>query len=62
MRLYTTKAFRARISECAHCAENETVYIERPKGRLLQLTAVPDDDAKQILKTLGNAKERALKK
>ena len=34
MKLFTTKAFRARFAECAVCAENEVVYIKRPGDRL----------------------------
>lgn len=62
MKLFTSKAFRARFAECARAAEKETIYIERPEGRLAQLIIVPDEDARLILKSLGNEKERNLKK
>lgn len=60
MILVTSKAFRARLAEFTARAENETVYITRPGGRLLQLTVVPEGDRKQILRTIGE-KEKELK-
>ena len=62
MKLFTSKALRARFSECAGVAEREIVYIERPGGRLLQLTIVPDGDVQQIRNLLVERKERNLKK
>lgn len=62
MKLFSSKAFRARFPECAGIAEREVVYIERPGGRLLQLTVVPEGDIKQILSLLGQSKVRKLKK
>lgn len=61
MKLFTTKAFRARFAECAGSAENEVVYIKRPGDRLLKLESVPQEDAKRILKLLGPDIERELK-
>lgn len=60
MKLVTSKAFRARFAEFSARAELETIYITRPGGRLLQLTAVPEGDIRQILKTVGE-KESDLK-
>lgn len=60
MRLVTTKAFRARLSEFARLAETETVYVLRPGNQLLKLSAVPDGDKVQILRVLGD-KENELK-
>lgn len=54
MILVSSKAFRARLAEFSTRAESETVYITRPGGRLLMLTAVPEGDRKQILRTVGN--------
>lgn len=62
MKLITSKAFRARFSECADLAENEIVYVERPKGRLLQVIVVPEADAKIIQQMLKDSKVRKLKK
>ena len=53
MKLVSSKAFRSRISEFANLAEKETIYITRPGGRLLMLSAVPEGDKKQILRTVG---------
>ena len=61
MKLFTTKAFRARFAECAVCAENEVVCIKRPGDRLLKLESVPQEDAKRILDLLGPDTERELK-
>lgn len=61
MKLYTTKAFRARFAECAGCADNEVVYIKRPGGRLLKLESVPQEDVLPILDLLGTGIERELK-
>ena len=53
MKLVSSKAFRARLAEFSALAESETIFISRPGGRLLQLTAVPEGDKKQILRTVG---------
>lgn len=60
MKLFTTKAFRARFAECASYAEMEVVYIKRPGGSLIKLESVPHDDAKRILELLGPDIERDL--
>lgn len=60
MKLVTSKAFRARFAEFSARAEQETIFITRPGGRLLQLTVVPEGDMKQILKAVGE-KETELK-
>lgn len=62
MKLFTSKAFRARFRECACIAEKEVVYIKRSQGRLLQMTIVPEGDIQQILNLLEESKERKLKK
>ena len=62
MKLYATKAYRARLAECFRIAEVETVYIKNRGGRLFQLTAVPNADARAILNLLGEMEERNLKK
>lgn len=62
MKLYTTKAYRARLAECFRIAEMENVYIKNRGGRLFQLTAVPNADARAILNLLGEMEERNLKK
>lgn len=61
MKLFTTKAFRARFAECAVCAENEVVYIKRPMDRLLKLESVPQEDVRRILDLLGADIERDMK-
>ncbi len=61
MKLYTTKAFRARFAECAGCADSEVVYIKRPGGRLLKLEPVPQEDVRRILTLLGPDTVRELK-
>ena len=60
MKVVSSKAFRARLAEFSARAEQETIYITRPGGRLLQLTAVPEGDIKQIMKAAGE-KETELK-
>ena len=61
MKLYTSKAFRARFSECAGLADSEVIYIKRPCGRLLKLESVPQEDANRILDLLGPETERTVK-
>lgn len=61
MKLFNTKAFRARFAECARYAETEVIYIRRPGGCLLKLEPVPQEDAKRILDLLGPDTERELK-
>ncbi|MBQ9174311.1 MAG: hypothetical protein IJ161_11335 [Bacteroidales bacterium] len=60
MKLVSSKAFRARLPEFSRLAETETIYISRPGGKLLMLSAVPKGDRKQILRTVGE-KETSLK-
>ena len=60
MKIVTSKAFRARLAEYSARAEIETIYITRPGGRLLQLTAVPEGDREQIIAVAGE-KETDLK-
>lgn len=59
MKLVSSKAFRARLAEFCKVAESESVYISRPGGRLLVLSAVPEGDIRQILRTAGK-KEKEL--
>lgn len=61
MKLFTTKAFRARFAECARSAETQVVYIMRPRGRLLKLEPVPKEDVQPILDLLGPDTEREMK-
>ncbi len=61
MKLFTSKAFRARFAECAGCADNEVVYIKRPGGHMLKLESVPQEDVIRILEMLGPSTERRLK-
>lgn len=50
MEIYSTREFRANLSECMNKAETETIYIQRPGNGLVQLVFVPAKDVK-ILKS-----------
>lgn len=61
MKVFTTKAFRARFAECVRLAETEIVYITRPGGHLIKLEHVPHKDAKRILGVMSQEINRDLK-
>ena len=52
MKIYSTSEFRRQLADCLAEAAIETVYIERPGHRLLQLVLVPERDVDAIMRCL----------
>ena len=49
MKIYNAREFRKRQAHCMDEAESETVYVRRPGNKLVQLSMVPEKDAKEIM-------------
>ena len=45
MKIYSTREFRRALAHCLAEAATETIYIDRPGRKLIQLVLVPADDA-----------------
>jgi len=48
MKIYSTREFRSRLAKCLSEAVTETVFVDRPGHKLIQLIPVPVDDVKTI--------------
>lgn len=48
MKVYSTRDFRSQLADCLAEATIETVYIERPGNKLIQLVLVPEKDVDSI--------------
>ena len=60
MKIATTRAFRARMNHYLSCAEEETVYITRPGGKLVMISSVPKSDVQLIKKGYGKIPDKLL--
>lgn len=48
MRIYSTREFRRKLAQCLAEAATETIYVDRPGHKLIQLVLVPAEDVKTI--------------
>jgi hypothetical protein len=53
MKYISTKQFRANLSKYCQDADLEDIIIDRPGGRMLRLSAVPEADTAQLREMLG---------
>ncbi|MDD5952024.1 MAG: hypothetical protein PUC53_09245 [Bacteroidales bacterium] len=60
MKIVTTKAFRANLNHYLTCAQEETVYVTRPGGKLLMITPVPVGDVKNIKAGYGKEPDKLI--
>ena len=60
MKIVTNRAFRAHMNHYLSCAEEETVYITRPGGKLLMISPVPVGDVPFIKAGYGKEPDKLL--
>ena len=60
MKIASIRAFRAHLNHYLSCAEDETVYVTRPGGRLLMISPVPKGDVESILKGYGKEPDKLI--
>lgn len=60
MKIASIRAFRAHLNHYLSCAEDETVFVTRPGGRLLMITPVPKGDVESILKGYGREPDKLI--
>lgn len=60
MKIATNRAFRAHMNHYFSCAEEETVFITRPGGKLLMISPVPKGDVESIMKGYGKEPDKLI--
>ena len=60
MKIATTRAFRARMNHSLSCAEEETVYVTRPGGKLVMISPVPNSDVQLIKRGYNKTPDKLL--